>query len=200
METERIERNANVAAPASWETVLREPTFSAIPAAPRDLETIVSTQSSLLLPHFTSDDAFTLGCQLRSRLTPNPLPLVIGILSPSSPSSSTPRTLFYTCTHPGTVPDNDIWVQRKAATVFRFGVPTWQMHVKFAGNEKDFAAKYGIGPNEVGKYAIHGGGVPIRVKGVEGVVAVVIVSGLKQDEDHAVVVEGIQKFLSSLSA
>ena len=33
-----------------------------------------------------------------------------------------------------------------------------------------------------GDYAIHGGGVPVRVKGVEGVVAVIVVSGLAQHE------------------
>jgi uncharacterized protein (UPF0303 family) len=47
--------------------------------------------------------------------------------------------------------------------------------------------------NNAGDYAIHGGGVPIRVTGVEGVVAVVVVSGLKQDEDHAVIVEVIRE-------
>lgn len=66
------------------------------------------------------------------------------------------------------------------------------------------------------KYAIHGGGVPsksiplvmvvphfprgveslihiiiVRVRGVEGIVAVVIVSGLKQHEDHGVIVDVI---------
>jgi len=37
-----------------------------------------------------------------------------------------------------------------------------------------------------------GGGIPIRVKSVEGVVAVVVVSGLKQDQDHGVIVEVVQ--------
>lgn len=36
---------------------------------------------------------------------------------------------------------------------------------------------------------VHGGGVPVRVRGVEGVVAVIVVSGLKQDQDHMVVIE-----------
>lgn len=43
-----------------------------------------------------------------------------------------------------------------------------------------------------GEYAIHGGAVPVRVEGVEGVVAVVVVSGLRQEEDHMVVVEGME--------
>lgn len=65
------------------------------------------------------------------------------------------------------------------------------MHNKFEGDEKAFAEKYGLGQS-ASEYAIHGGGVPIRVQGVEGVVAVVVVSGLKQDQDHGVIVEVIQ--------
>lgn len=45
--------------------------------------------------------------------------------------------------------------------------------------------------DRAGDYAIHGGGVPVYVRGVEGLVAVVVVSGLKQDMDHMIVVEGL---------
>ncbi len=72
------------------------------------------------------------------------------------------------------------------------------MHVKFEGDEKAFGAKYGLGPEEAGGYAIHGGAVPIRVTGVEGVIACVVVSGLKQHEDHGVVVDALQEYLRSL--
>ena len=63
--------------------------------------------------------------------------------------------------------------------------------------EKTFAEKYMLG-EKAGQYAIHGGGVPIRVTEVEGVVAVVVVSGLQQHEDHAVVVEGMLKIIEQL--
>jgi len=66
------------------------------------------------------------------------------------------------------------------------------MSCKFGKDEKAFAEKFGLG-ERAGEYAIHGGGVPVRVKGVEGVVAVVVVSGLKQELDHAVVVEVIKE-------
>lgn len=67
------------------------------------------------------------------------------------------------------------------------------MHNKFGGDEKAFAEKYGLGSG-AGEYAIHGGGVPVRVRGVEGVVVVVVVvSGLRQEEDHMVVVEGLEE-------
>jgi uncharacterized protein (UPF0303 family) len=89
------------------------------------------------------------------------------------------------------MPDNDSWVARKRKTVLRWGVSTWYMHCKFSGDEMAFREKYGLG-NSAGEYAIHGGGVPIRVTGVEGVIAVVVVSGLKQDQDHGVIVEVIR--------
>jgi len=154
---------------------------------PRDLESIARTDASLVFEHFTATDAWELGCALRSRLLPIPTPVVINISL-----ANANQTLFHTCTHSGTMPDNESWVARKRKTVLRWGVSTWYMSCKFGGDEKAFAEKYGLG-NQGGEYAIHGGGVPIRVTGVEGVVAVVVVSGLKQDEDHAVVVEVIRE-------
>lgn len=70
------------------------------------------------------------------------------------------------------------------------------MHNKMGGDEGAFKTKYALGES-AGEYAIHGGGVPVQVRGVEGVVAVVVVSGLKQQEDHQVVVEGLETLLES---
>lgn len=69
------------------------------------------------------------------------------------------------------------------------------MHCKMDGDEAAFGAKYGLGES-AGSYAIHGGGVPVRVKGVEGVVGVIVVSGLKQEQDHQIVVETIKEYLA----
>lgn len=73
------------------------------------------------------------------------------------------------------------------------------MHNKFEGDEAKFAQVFQLG-DSVGEYAIHGGGVPIRVKGVEGAVAVCIVSGLKQWDDHQIVVEGLKTLQASMQA
>ena len=100
---------------------------------------------------------------------------------------------------PGVQPDNDIWVSRKRKTVLRWGVSTWFMHNKMHGDEEAFRKKYMLGES-AGQYAIHGGAVPVRVKGVEGIVGVIVVSGLKQHEDHQAVVEGLEEFLEGLSA
>lgn len=70
------------------------------------------------------------------------------------------------------------------------------MHNKLHGDEDAFKKKYMLGET-AGEYAIHGGGVPVRVHGVEGIVGVIVVSGLKQHEDHQVVVEGLEEFLDA---
>ena len=72
--------------------------------------------------------------------------------------------------------------------MLRFGKSTWYQHIKNQGNEDAFAKKYVLGET-AGNYAIHGGGWPVRGEGVEGVVGVIVVSGLKQEEDHQVIVE-----------
>jgi len=156
---------------------------------PKQLEEITKIENSLQFTRFTVDDAWALGNALRTRLLAIPKPVVINIAL-----ANTNQLLFHTCTHSGVMPDNDLWVARKRKTVLRWGVSTWYMHNKFSGDEVAFAAKYGLGATG-GEYAIHGGGVPIRVKGVEGIVAVVVVSGLKQEEDHAVIIETVGELL-----
>lgn len=48
--------------------------------------------------------------------------------------------------------------------------------------------------------AIHGGGMPVFVRGCGWVVAVVVVSGLKQWEDHMVVFEGLEELKKELES
>jgi uncharacterized protein (UPF0303 family) len=66
--------------------------------------------------------------------------------------------------------------------------------------EGAFVRKYAVASANGGavadEYAIHGGGYPIRVRGVEGLVAVVVVSGLKQEDDHQVVAETIREVIA----
>ena len=69
--------------------------------------------------------------------------------------------------------------------------------------EAAFVKKYSLASTSGGavadEYAIHGGGFPVRVRGVEGVVAVVVVSGLKQEDDHAVVAETVKEIVAAQS-
>lgn len=168
-------------------------TDPALPLPLRDLNEINLLDTSLSFPAFTSQTAWTLGTLLRTRLLAFAKPAVIDIsLAHSS------HCLFHATTHSGTSPDNDAWVARKRNTVLRFGTSTWYMHNKFSGDEGVFAAKFGLG-EAAGSYAIHGGGWPVRVRGVEGIVAVVVVSGLAQEQDHGIIVQVVGELLEEMS-
>ncbi|KAF9761244.1 hypothetical protein IL306_003891 [Fusarium sp. DS 682] len=169
---------------------IQNPTAEAIAKPPSDLEELKADCDSFTFTSFTAEDAFVLGNLLYARLYPYAVkgkPTVISIAL-----ANTSQVVFQTVTGPGTAPDNEQWVRRKRNTVLRFGSSTWFMHNKFKGDEVAFAAKYAIADSNKGDYAIHGGAIPIRVQGVEGIVAVVVVSGLKQDEDHGVIADVIK--------
>ncbi|KAI1765475.1 hypothetical protein GGR53DRAFT_489863 [Hypoxylon sp. FL1150] len=160
-----------------------------IPGPPEEADAVKASCDSFLLESFTAEDAWELGHLLYARLLPysSHKPTLISI---SLANSS--QVLFQCAVGSGVAPDNELWVQRKRNTVLRFGTSTWFQHCKYAGDEEAFRAKFGMSPVQAENYAIHGGGVPIRVKGVEGIVAVVVVSGLKQHEDHGVIVDVIK--------
>lgn len=169
------------------------PTHIPISEAPRDVASIAAQESASQLPYWNATVAFQLGLALRTRLITFPKPAVVHISTISTP----PHVLFHSVTQEGTALDNDYWVTRKRNAVIRFGVSTWQLQNKFEGNEEAFKSKMGLGESASG-YAIHGGGVPIFVKGVETMVAVVVVSGLKQWDDHQVVVEELANVCKQL--
>ncbi|KAI3390678.1 hypothetical protein diail_8884 [Diaporthe ilicicola] len=153
---------------------------------------ITAQEKSLHLPHFTAEDAFEIGVIIRNRLREvSENPAVVNITL-----ANNKQLLFHAASRPGTVPENDNWVARKRNFVLRFGWSTWAGHHLFEmGNEDLFKARFQLGET-AGDYAIHGGGFPVRVKGVEGPIGAIVVSGLAQEEDHQVIVESLQAFLS----
>ena len=102
-------------------------------------------------------------------------------------------------------------MRRKRNTVLRWGLSSWAMRMKTVAGlgasatadeiEAAFVKKYSLASANGGavadEYAIHGGGYPVRVRGVEGIVAVVVVSGLKQEDDHAVVAETVKDLVTA---
>ncbi|OCH84596.1 hypothetical protein OBBRIDRAFT_798940 [Obba rivulosa] len=168
--------------------------------APETLEAVAEQERRCVFPFFTSETAWTVGTLLRNRLREaSPRPAVVNITL-----ANTNQLLFHCATRPGTLADNDTWVARKRATVLRWGVSTLQKNYSLAGSttaqkEVTFAAKFQLG-ERVGQYAIHGGGFPIRVKGVEGVVGVIVVSGLTMEEDHEVIVEVLEDYLRKVES
>ncbi|KAI0125026.1 hypothetical protein BJ170DRAFT_685900 [Xylariales sp. AK1849] len=159
-----------------------------IDSPPENVEEVREVSDSFIFDSFTVDDAWELGHLLYARLLPfaTQKPTLISISL-----ANNGQVLFQCAVGSGTVPDNEVWVQRKRNSVLRWGCSTWLLHCKYEGDEDKFRTKFGMSEEQASRYAIHGGGVPIRVRGVEGIVAVVVVSGLKQHEDHGVIVEVI---------
>jgi uncharacterized protein (UPF0303 family) len=157
--------------------------------SPSQLEALKADSDSFTLTSFTVDDAYHLGTLLRARLLPfsTEKPTLISIALANSQ-----QVIFQCAVGSGTMPDNEQWVRRKRNAVLRWGSSTWFLQCKYAGDEEAFRRKFGMDDEQAGKYAIHGGGVPIKVRGVEGVVAVVVVSGLKQHEDHGVIADVVR--------
>ncbi|KAI1193374.1 hypothetical protein F5X97DRAFT_336808 [Nemania serpens] len=185
----RREQSAGVGLRAVLAAQAEGASTTPIPSPPNDAATVKATCDSFTLDSFTASDAWELGHLLYARLVPfaaSGQPTIVSIASAGGQ-----HVLFQAAVGAGTLPDNDVWVRRKRNAVLRFGASSWFLHCKFAGDEVAFRRKFGLGEEAAGEYAIHGGGVPIRVHGVEGIVAVVVVSGLAQHQDHGVIVDVI---------
>ena len=93
---------------------------------------------------------------------------------------------------PGSTPENDWWIGRKARAVNLTGRST--LHERVLAEERgiDWHQSKGV---EEELYAIRGGGVALNVAGT-GLAGVLIVSGLEQVADHMLGVEILTEFLA----
>jgi hypothetical protein len=93
---------------------------------------------------------------------------------------------------PGSTPDNDSWIVRKARVVNATGNSTMYERVLSEEQGIDWYEVKGL-PEET--HAIHGGGLALNVVGL-GLIGILIVSGLPQVEDHLLGVEIITEYLA----
>ncbi|KAF4405832.1 heme-degrading domain-containing protein [Streptomyces lycii] len=152
---------------------------------PAALVTVLRSQESrLVLRRFTHDDAWNLGCLLVRLARDRQAPVTVDIRRGH-------QQLFHAAL-PGTSPDNDDWIDRKRRIVERFGESSYLVGTRFRARGTTFEASSPLDPC---RYAAHGGSFPIAVEGA-GVIGTVTVSGLPQAEDHALVVEALESFLT----
>lgn len=97
------------------------------------------------------------------------------------------KVLFHFASDNST-PDTEHWIQRKKKSVLHFHLSTNELNKKNKGDESLLSTKYGMSLTEA---TFTPGGVPIKIKGV-GVVGAIVVSGLKAHEDHDLIIEAIQ--------
>ena len=156
-----------------------------MPAMSDDLIAELQAQEAELeLTRFDNTDAWRLGSLLVELATRRSLPVAVDIRRGT-------QQLFHAAL-PGSVADNDRWIERKVRVVERFGVSSYLVGRRLAAKGQELDAGMGVDPAQ---YATHGGAFPIRIRDV-GVVGVVTVSGLPQADDHALVVEALRAFRS----
>lgn len=149
------------------------------------LEEIAAQERELVFDRFAEEDAWALGCFLVDEAGKRKARVAIDIRRPN-------QILFHAALE-GATPDNDEWIRRKSNVVFRFGKASLAVGIALALANTSIDQKYYVSPME---FSPHGGAFPIRVRGC-GIVACVTVSGLPQEEDHALVVACLRKFLDS---
>ncbi|MEU5272075.1 heme-degrading domain-containing protein [Streptomyces hygroscopicus] len=139
----------------------------------------------LRLPRFGNDDAWRLGCLVAERAQVRGAAVTIGIHRAG-------QRLFHRAL-PGTSPDNDAWLERKFRVVERYGASSYLVGTRFRAKGTSFEESSRLDPD---RYAAHGGAFPLHVTGT-GVIGAVGVSGLPQADDHALVVEALERYLAT---
>ncbi len=149
------------------------------------LKQLLQEEDELQFNRFDEETAWEIGIQLVEQAKSKGLPVTIDITRGS-------HQLFH-ASLPGTSADNDEWIKRKVRLAYRFGHSSFYMGQLLKSKDKSIEQSYLIPESE---YAPHGGCFPVIVKGT-GMVGTITVSGLPQEEDHKLVVQGIRTYLAS---
>ena len=99
---------------------------------------------------------------------------------------------IYHASLPGSTPENDWWIGRKARVVKLKKHSTMFERVSAEERGVDWHKENNLLDET---HAIHGGGLPLITKG-DGFVGVLLISGLPQVEDHLLGVEVLTEFLA----
>ncbi|SFW57479.1 heme-degrading domain-containing protein [Amycolatopsis australiensis] len=148
------------------------------------LAQLADQEERLQFTKFDNETALALGQQLLAAARERGLPVTISVRRAG-------QRLFHAAL-PGTSADNDAWIDRKSRVVDRYGHSSFYVGTQFRAKGGSFEEDARLNPDE---YAAHGGVFPVIVRGV-GPVGTVGVSGLPQADDHAFVVEQLERFLA----
>ncbi|HUQ55260.1 heme-degrading domain-containing protein [Lentzea sp.] len=151
-------------------------------------EELLDQERRLQFTRFGNDVAIELGLHLLDAARDQGLPVAISVRRNGH--------LLFHAALPGTAPDNDRWLERKARVVDLFGHSSFYVGTTFREKGTTFEAGSGLDPV---LYAAHGGVFPVIVRGT-GPVGTAGVSGLPQADDHEFVVTQLESFLNAREA
>ena len=146
-----------------------------------DIASLEAEATRLVLPRFDEATALQLGLILLDLAKGKPV--VIDIRNAH-------RTFFHAAL-PGSQANNDNWARRKGNTALLNGAASMYVTLRYAERKRTLATE---GVSEA-DYALSGGAVPVCVTGT-GMVCVATISGLPEQEDHALVVAGIEALMA----
>lgn len=147
------------------------------------LETLLAQEAELQFTKFDATTAWRLGSWIADKARKEDLKITVDI-------TRVGQQLFHFAAE-GTTCDNDEWIERKVRTVYRFGHSSFYMGRKLVHDNQTAEHKYFVSESE---FCFHGGSFPIILKGT-GVIGTLTVSGLPQEQDHALAVEAIRHIL-----
>jgi uncharacterized protein (UPF0303 family) len=150
------------------------------------IQTIITQEQSLILPRFSAEIAYQLGNAIYQEAKKKHLVVTIDVRQGE-------HILFHAAMD-GTTANNDNWVRRKSNTVKMTHKSSFRVGLENKAKGTTLAESQALPLTD---YADHGGAFPLRTRD-SGVVGVVTVSGLPQEQDHQLVVDVLTNFLSTL--
>lgn len=144
-------------------------------------------ERQLTLPRFTHEDAWTLGSRLVELARERNAPVAVDIRRGH-------QQVFHAALA-GSSPENDAWIDRKRRVVEHYGHSSLLVGTRYREKGTTFEESSRL---DAGTYAAHGGAFPVLVEGA-GMIGTVVVSGLPQVEDHALVVEALEALRAELT-
>ena len=153
------------------------------------LAELESEEARHVLPALSHADAARLGGILARLAGERALPVVVRVALVTGDGLHTVFQQAFS----GSSLTNDWWLDRKTAAAQHFGAASFAVGTRFRVDGTTFEESSGLPDDE---FKAHGGVVPLRVG--ERIVGYAGVSGLPQQDDHALVVEAIEELLASV--
>ncbi|MRW84426.1 heme-degrading domain-containing protein [Pseudoduganella sp. FT26W] len=148
------------------------------------LQTLTQQEEELQFTAFSSDTALTLGLKIVELAKAKQKIITVNI-------TVNDKVLFHHAMQ-GAAADQADWIRRKNNVVARFGRCSFYIGIDHKHRGVAFDEIKYLDPQD---YAANGGAFPITIKGT-GMIGTVTVSGLRQAEDHALVVEALRAVLA----
>ena len=145
---------------------------------------LIYLEEKLVLANFDMESAVEIGDIAKFLATSRNLPIAIEVRLGD--------WIVYHVSLPGGTPENDWWISRKARTVMLKHHSTMYERVSAEERGVDWHKENNLLDET---HAIHGGGLPLITKD-DGLVGVLLISGLPQVDDHLLGVEVLTEFLA----